>query len=274
MSDIVSFELYGGAIIVHYQDDKHRYTVQAVDAEGIYSVERWSPSVTGVSGQLDKSNWLKPWAVKMALGVIKKKIKPGKSYNEYELMNIWDEAKAAHTIFTQKAANIGTLVHDWAERYIKAKIDKGPLPDMPMAKPVVRGVNAFVKWDRDNEVTYLFSEKIVYSIEHHYIGTFDVGAIIKGEHVLLDFKTSSGIYDEHRVQAAGYVQAANEEFEEQFTNVIILHLSKTTGIPRPHDMRAEHAENPKKYMDLEGYTRTFNNLRAVYKDMKEDRWNL
>jgi hypothetical protein len=274
VSDIVTYELYGGAIVVHYQDDKHRYTVQHVDAEGIYSPERWSPSVTGVSGQLDKSNWLKPWAVKMALEVCKKKIKPGKAYNEYELMNIWDEAKAAHTIFTQKAANIGTLVHDWAERYILAKINGTDIPDMPTAAPVVRGVNAFLKWDEQNEVEYLFSEKIVYSIEHHYIGTFDVGAIINGEHVLVDFKTSSGVYDEHRIQAAGYVQAANEEFEEQFTNVIILHLSKTTGIPKPHDMRAEHESNPKKYMDLEGYTRTFNNLRAVYKDTKEDRWNL
>ncbi len=58
MAEIETYELYGGAIIVHFQEDKHRYTVQHKDEEGIYSSEIWSPSVTGISGQLDKSNWL------------------------------------------------------------------------------------------------------------------------------------------------------------------------------------------------------------------------
>ena len=52
--------------------------------------------------------------------------------------------------------------------------------------------------------------------------------------ILIDFKTSKGVYDEMKYQLCAYRQAYNEmlqEGQETIENMAILHLDKLTGEP-------------------------------------------
>ena len=50
---------------------------------------------------------------------------------------------------------------------------------------------------------------------------------------MIDFKSSSAIYLDHRIQASGYQQLVLHKFKKM-PEVIILHLNKETGAPTPH----------------------------------------
>lgn len=88
-----------------------------------------------------------------------------------------------------------------------------------------RNLESFVAWCAKYEPNLLFQEEAVWSAEHNFAGTVDfVGTIRVPEDdshfaaelwgqrilILIDWKTSSAIWDEHELQAAAYRQAVLE----------------------------------------------------------------
>lgn len=100
-----------------------------------------------------------------------------------------------------KAADLGTFVHDAAEAYVLRK----PFPAWPLnVKP---RMDAFVQFLDDYSPAYEATEASVYNRSEKYAGTLDAIATIGGRKLLLDTKTGKGVYPEVGLQLAAYRHA-------------------------------------------------------------------
>lgn len=113
------------------------------------------------------------------------------------------------------AADVGTLAHALIEEYITERAPH--LETVPVdreeyspahLKLALNAFDAFLNWAETWEIDFespeVRSEKRLVSEWYQFGGTLDWIAPLKGELVLIDFKTSNGLYVEHRIQLAAY----------------------------------------------------------------------
>lgn len=203
-NDPIITQLYDGEITLVFDPVKHVYSINGRKIVG----------TTSISGQLDKSGPLMWWAVGQALAHIDEKLIVGEPLDEVEKATILDDAKSAHRRSSTKAATIGSLAHEWAEHYIKAKlnVEGYEMPKMPRHKAVKSAVDAFLAWELQHEVLFIESERMVYSKENDFAGQLDADGYVDGIRSIIDFKTSNSIYDEMLLQTGGYWGARVEEW--------------------------------------------------------------
>lgn len=210
------YKLYGGKVSIGFEEREwngnkiHKYTME----DG-----RVPLSVTKVTGTIDKSPFLIPWAIRL-MGEYLLEKENGKTVTVEmveEAKNKWREAK-------EEAADIGSAAHDWIEQYIKGK-----KPAMPENDKVMNCVSAYLKWEKGLKIKWVVNEGLVYSRKHDYVGKMDAIAIIGGQKYLIDYKSSKGIYEEFYLQTAGYQIAYEEEFGKCIDGRILLHLGKEDG---------------------------------------------
>lgn len=117
-----------------------------------------------------------------------------------------------------KAAELGTIVHEMVEEYIKSGTTRkgidlvldNELTDAD-AKSVMSAFSAFEEWFESNKFSIVEQEVQLVSEVHKYGGTPDAIALDgKGRLVLLDWKTSSGVYADFLYQLALYRVLWNE----------------------------------------------------------------
>lgn len=221
------FDLYGGKCHVTFYPNSHRYTVNGKPTGG---------SVTGIIGVFDKSGALVPWAVELAVNYLREQFDGGKLEESH-----FFDAEEQHTIKKAEAANIGTMVHDWIEQYVK-----GNTPEMPDSKEAQIGVNAFLDWVGANKVIFKSSERAVYSRKHDFVGTMDIEAKVNGKLCLIDIKTSNGIYNTYNMQTAAYVKADEEESGREYHGRWIIRLSKETEKEYNARMKKKNSNRERK----------------------------
>ena len=115
-------------------------------------------------------------------------------------------------------------MHKYAEEFAKGK--KPKMPDDENAK---NGVLGFLRWIEDAGLELKYPEKHVYSKKYDYAGIVDVDARRKKKLVVVEYKTSNGIYDEHRYQAAAQQQALEEMTGKKYDERWLAHFDKNTG---------------------------------------------
>lgn len=198
---MAKFNLYGGDVTLEFNEGKHVYTVNGQKI----------PSVTGITGVIDKPA-LAPWFGKMCgLWVENNQdritdLLTEHGVDEIKLKAFIKDMKAHPRTASREAADIGTLVHQFAEEW-----GLGLEPEMP-ANPLARtAAEAFLDWAREHKVKILEAEFKVYSKTYHYAGTCDLDAEIDGARCIVDYKTSSGIWPEYAFQVAAYQHARQEE---------------------------------------------------------------
>lgn len=130
-----------------------------------------------------------------------------------------------------KAANIGTITHYLVECDMKDRE-----PELGDYKPndveqARRAFQGYLDWKRQYKLIPLEVEYGVVSEDWEYGGTLDCVALdTDGALVLLDVKTSKGIYDEMKYQLAAYWEAWNEMNPGRTIKwAAILRLDKLTG---------------------------------------------
>ena len=198
IKNVIETEMYKGKIKMRFFPDSHVYMVNGVRKTG----------VTTYINILDKSRALMSWKGSLTVAFLLKKLKEG---------NITEEMICAthniDEIEKDEAAKFGSMIHDWCENYIKAKLKiKGySIPDMPEDSKVLNGVSAFLDWEKEHKVKFISSERVVYSKKHDYIGKMDIEAYVDGEICLVDLKSSNGLYNTVRLQTAAYLKADEEE---------------------------------------------------------------
>jgi len=197
-----------------FDEKKHVYTL---DGKRLYGV-------TSVLGVIAKPALI-AWSAKMVVEYIKENCThQDKHYlvTELEL----DKAKLAHRKKKEAAGEKGTDIHALCETYIKLMISDQAGKALPMNDYADPMVQKFVEWAVANDVTFLASEKKMYSKEMWIAGCCDFTAKIGDKLFMGDIKTSSGIYGrEYFFQCAGYILMA-EEHGEKFDASIIVRLGK------------------------------------------------
>lgn len=211
-----TYKLYNGQIELKFDNTSHMYTVNDKVVYG----------VTSAVGVLNKPALLY-WAVNMAVEYLDANLTPGMVIDEVNKTTLLSEAKKAHRNILSTAADIGTAVHEYLEQYIKAGVNKQPLPAMPVNPQIRKGVEALLAWTKKNKVKFISSERKVYSKKYQYAGTLDAEIQVNGGELgLIDFKTSSGIYSEMLIQTAAYAKALEEEAGKKYKHIWILRMPK------------------------------------------------
>lgn len=218
------------------------------------------PSVTTILGILDKPALLQ-WSSNCAVDFVKDHFNELKDPTDvHKGEAILEQARKAFLVKRDTAADAGTQCHHAIEMYLAGH---DPYPSLA-CEASMNGFMAFLEWESKNHVEWVRSEVTVYSILHGYAGRFDALARVNGHLYLIDFKTSKGVWDEHKYQVCAYRQAYNEMLEEgmeRVENLAVLHLNKET---------AEPAFVP-IMKNVERYTQLFNYLVIVYYHMADRR---
>ena len=126
------------------------------------------------------------------------------------------------------AADVGTLAHFMIEAHLNNQT-----PDLSECSPadIDKATNAFLKflefWEGEG-LTSISPEVQLVSEEWGYGGTLDAPAIDRnGNYVLLDWKTSKGIYTGYLSQLAAYEALWNENFpDKKITRRAIVRIGK------------------------------------------------
>ena len=87
-------------------------------------------------------------------------------------------------------------------------------------------VRAFRDWWKSCGIELVRGETPVASVEHGYGGTLDALGRRAGQYVVLDWKTSNGIYTEYALQTAAYVHALRETYGLACNSAIIVRFGK------------------------------------------------
>lgn len=209
---VIESELYNGKVGIRFFPDSHIYMVNGKRKTG----------VTTYGGILDKSRALMSWKGQRVADFLLKALKKGKITEELVCA-----ASYIDEIEKEEAGNIGSKIHEWAEQYIKSKLNETTLvPDMPDMKAVQIGINAFLDWEKEHEVKFISSERVVYSKKHDYIGKMDIEAKVDGKLVIVDLKSSNGLYNGVRMQTAAYLMADIEESARKYKGRWAVRLTK------------------------------------------------
>lgn len=113
-----------------------------------------------------------------------------------------------------EAANIGTLAHLMVEADINGESPEKVL-DGVEDEHAEKARNAFMMyrlWESQNKIKLLsrYQEIQLVSLEHRFGGTPDAIGEVDGEVVLLDWKTSNGVYQDYLVQLSAYQHLIND----------------------------------------------------------------
>jgi len=201
-----------GKTKIRFDDEKHRFWNE--DGKPIYSV-------TSVTGIIDKSNILIAWAVGKVKTYLIEKLDNGE---QITILDIEEAVKEPRRI-KETAADIGTKIHEWINQWLEGKNPKIPEDDK-----VRNGITAFLQFQKKNKVKWIESERVVYSKKHDFAGFLDAVGKIGNKLVLVDFKSSNGIYPEYDIQTAGYQIAYEEETKKKIDERMIIRFGKEDGI--------------------------------------------
>jgi len=240
-------QLYGDTVELAFNDARHKYVVRG---EGLNSRPKKFgkpvgqnavvPSVTTVTGHLDKSRPLMYWAVGQTVDYVDNNWIPGRAYDELEKKSLLNGAKKAWQTTLEDAQDIGNFVHKWLEEYILWRTNNGSKPALPENKRLRRAITQFLKWEKgirkSEGIEWIFAERMIYSINLHFAGTLDALAYIGERLYVIDFKTSKDVYPDHHFQTAAYRYAVEEEFGETGVGRIIIHINKKSGQVHPYDL--------------------------------------
>ena len=243
------YQLYQGKIILEFESRKHIYSVNGGQVYG----------VTTITGVLNKPALLY-WGVNQAVDFIQVNLRPGVALDEVQIKNLLEGARTAHTQTKNKAADVGTLIHDWVRGYVSAIAQKKTPPKRPVNKEMKNAIDGFFKWAKENKLVIARSEQKIYHNKWGYAGTLDLEGMVNGKRTVIDLKTGNALYPEAFLQASAYLKAREQETGKKYPGgVIIVRLSK---------------ENPEKHIDafetkkdenVETHFKCFLNCLQIYK---------
>lgn len=185
--------------------------------------------VTGVLGIIAKPalvNWAASEAAKNAEKALVARL-GGKKSAKITLTEKWiseviAESKKKHEKIKDEAAGVGTKCHEYFDKFIRGE----ELPDV--TNEIWPAIKAFRVWFESSNLSLVAGDTDVASLAYEYGGALDAIAVDEhGDFVLVDFKTSKGVYSEYGLQVAAYANALEETYGIQCRRAVILRFSKT-----------------------------------------------
>lgn len=181
-------------------------------------------SATNITKLLTPANVIGLWSAKMCAEKFKTLIEAGKSYDEIQLIEFYDQIKKAPNDNMQTAGQIGTLIHDAIEDYIHT----GNVPEMHNPQ-MIKSFGKFKEWfDSQKDIEIVSTEFRVLSRIFKFCGTVD--ALFRNtktnKYIIYDWKTSSGIRDSYYCQIFLYKIAICEMFGYEIDEGVIVNCTK------------------------------------------------
>ena len=206
-------KLYEGKETLFFEPIKHQY----------FWNDELLPSATTITKLLTPVQPLIMWANKMASEEFKRLIVAGQKYDEVQLAEFYTLIKNASNKSMTSAGIVGTEVHNLIEDYIH----KGIEPEIHNPE-IKKSFGKFKEWfDAQEGLEIVFTERKVLSRIHKFTGTLD--ALFKnksGDHIIYDWKSSSGIRDSMLVQIYLYKICIAEELGIDVKKGIIVNCTK------------------------------------------------
>lgn len=190
----------------HPEYGKHVY-VALTNNHGVgRPTEELYTGCTTIAEAWDKSFFLGPWYAKeMCLEILSRPFDVVTKLSPPEFEKFITAAKGAAKRKSEQAKLDGTRAHDWISSHIQSKMgSEAPLLPTPESPEAMNAINAFLGWVKGKDITWLASEEVVSSDEHHVGGKLDGIAVIDGLTYLVDFKTSGQLSPSYLIQCAGY----------------------------------------------------------------------
>jgi len=129
-----------------------------------------------------------------------------------------------------KAGSIGSAAH----AMIEATIRGDPLPPGP--PEAHKAFDAYQRWAQQSKIEIVANEIQLVSHEYRYGGTPDAIGEIDGRFVLLDWKTSKGVYKNYMLQLAAYKNLWEEDNPDlPITGAYLVRFSKTDATCEPYE---------------------------------------
>lgn len=215
--------LYNGEITVQFNEGSHRYSVNG----------EFKPGVTGILNVINKPLLL-GWAAAMAAEDFRDAIArlqaEGGQVTDKWLKSATESAKIGYTKRSDKAKDLGHLVHSGIESYL---LNQPYTTGESQANTLIQG---FIDWHKSSGFRTLGTEQVVYSRKYDYCGTFDVLFEKDGKILLGDAKTTkrgynnqAGVYTEYVAQLGGYIIAYEEETGKSVNDGFIINPDKEYG---------------------------------------------
>lgn len=207
----------------------HQYHLNEVKKGGAI------PSVTSITGLLDKSTPLIYWATQLGYDTALDALQAKTDWHIDELLPIMESARVAHAAKKDEAATIGDIVHNYAEAYALAQIEGQPIPVVESQdQAVLLGITAFAELLKTLKPKFIAAEQLILCRGEAgtplYAGKLDAIAKVDGKTTLIDYKTGSKVYKEAVLQVAGYAYANDlEPDSEPIEQAIICRFDKETG---------------------------------------------
>ena len=192
--------------VLRHQKGNHRfYTVEGdPEVEGLEL-----PNVTSITNVLDKPalvGWAERMGIEACIDFIRSNPKfDGEDIEQY-LIHMQSETKGASRRTRDTAAEFGTGLHEIIQGVLS-----GAMP-ATIPSEYTDVVGNFVTWYQQSGLGNIaFSELPVYSRKYRYGGTVDaIGYVAGNQSVIIDWKTSNGLYPEIALQLAAYGYAYAE----------------------------------------------------------------
>ena len=156
-------------------------------------------SVTTALGTISKGDGLVQWAVNCAVDYTRANL-PLDVNSDEDMQHsemVLAGAKTAWKAVRDEAASIGTIAHDWVERYLKGEDPNWP--DNPFAR---RSAEAALEWIKSVKWESIAIEHQVYIPELGVAGICDWYARINGVLAIPDWKTSKSLHSTYAYQTA------------------------------------------------------------------------
>lgn len=195
------------------------------------------PSVTSIRRMAGIPFGLHAWSINEVIDhaieqawVTAERLNENRSEEEIksEVALLRHEYRAASTAKRDKAAELGTAVHDAAAAgRLLEEVDEELRPRLAQ----------YLDWLRTSKAAIIAAEFQVFNLEVGYAGSVDLLCQLQDGSVwLVDLKTGKGIYSEHNLQVAAYAHAefvgADDVVDEwltgwlkDVTRTAVLHLS-------------------------------------------------
>ena len=228
---------FDGKHVIEFSETSHRYKLDGKAAVGV---------TTFLKGGYPTSQGLISWQKDQALKSLFSNLTsigseegfcPREGFwpiREEIRQELFKEAKAADRATAQEAADIGTLIHEYAFLYetkgdinlLESQINRLPEENRVL---ILNGISKFKSWRELNPDNLTAVEQLVASPTHMFCGKFDKLAIRDGVLVLSDYKSSKSIYLDMFIQLAAYAIAIKEWMGLDVGALEILRFGKEDG---------------------------------------------
>lgn len=225
---VLTAKSHDGKDTIHFNEASHRYKLNGKPCVGVTTFVK-----SGLPTSMGLIQWFKGQSINYTFDWF---VNRGHihSITEEEKKELFKAAKAADQKTSQEAADVGTLIHDYAYLTELGKTHEAQclydqLIQLPVKDKLLNGIAKFKAWKEENKDELVASETLVASPMYMFCGKFDRLARRDGKLILSDFKTSGSIYLDQYVQLGAYSIAISDWLGMKVDGLEVLRFGKEDG---------------------------------------------